>query len=106
MCDEKAKFVVVSTTTNKMMRNMHKFLKPTRPLFGVFCRRYTAPLTDMKYLIKDVLNFPSHYQTLGFDSDICGGDMIDAIISESAKFAEIILSPLNDVSDSEGINAE
>ena len=65
-------------------------------------RTYVAPLKDMNYLIKDVLQFPEHYQTLGLDPDICGEDTIDAIVSEAAKFAETILSPLNDISDAEG----
>jgi hypothetical protein len=81
---------------------MQRIVSVRRVTSRILSRQYTAPLTDMRYLINDVLHFPQHYESLGLDPDVCGKDTIDAIISESAKFAESVLAPLNDISDREG----
>ena len=81
---------------------MERVIKVRHVVNRIISRSYTAPLSDMKFLIKDVLGFPKHYQSLGLETDFCGEETIDAIISESAKFAETILAPLNDISDAEG----
>jgi alkylation response protein AidB-like acyl-CoA dehydrogenase len=62
---------------------------------------YKAPLRDMRFLIKEVFDFPSHYQGLanGKDAD---ADTVDAILDECAKLCEEVLSPLNLPGDQEG----
>jgi alkylation response protein AidB-like acyl-CoA dehydrogenase len=62
---------------------------------------YKAPLRDMRFLMFDVLDVVSHYAKLpnceGLDRD-----MVEAIMGETAKFAENVLAPLNQPADAEG----
>jgi len=62
---------------------------------------YTPPLQDMRFALREVLDFNQHYAQLpnGADAD---PDTVDAILEEGAKFARDVLSPLNAVGDSEG----
>ena len=62
---------------------------------------FKAPTRDIKFVINDVLDFPSHYAGLPCGEDATP-DMIDAILSECAKFCEEVLSPLNAVGDKQG----
>ncbi len=61
---------------------------------------YKAPIRDMQFLLHEVLNFES---LNGFEAyqDV-DRDLADAILEESAKFAENVLHPLNVVGDHEG----
>ncbi len=61
---------------------------------------YTAPLKDQKFLLNEVLNLSRFSDLPGFDQ--IDEEMIDAILGESAKFAEEVLTPLNRVGDEEG----
>ncbi len=61
---------------------------------------YTAPVRDMKFLMHDVFNV-TQYSDLPSFSEL-DAEMIDAILEESAKFAEGVLAPLNRVGDEEG----
>jgi len=63
--------------------------------------KYTAPQTDMHFVLFDVLDAPSVY------AQISGGenatrDMIGAILEEGAKFCEQVLAPTNAIGDEEG----
>jgi alkylation response protein AidB-like acyl-CoA dehydrogenase len=67
-------------------------------------RQYTAPIKDMKFLINEVYDFPKHYAT---NLKNTGGgeatpDMIDAVLDETAKFAQDVLGPLVKVGDQVG----
>lgn len=61
---------------------------------------YKAPLRDLQFVLHEVLNSEQHYAALGAEDATT--DMIDAIMSEAAKFCEEVLSPLNKVGDDEG----
>ncbi|WP_068545447.1 acyl-CoA dehydrogenase C-terminal domain-containing protein [Thalassotalea crassostreae] len=62
---------------------------------------YKAPITDIKFLIEDVFDYYEHYQK--FDEfEEATPDLVDAIMSECAKFCENELLPLNQSGDKEG----
>ncbi|PHR91504.1 MAG: acyl-CoA dehydrogenase [Robiginitomaculum sp.] len=61
---------------------------------------YTAPTRDMKFLLHEVLEL-SRFETLDSFKE-ADADMIDAILEESAKFAQDVLTPLNRVGDEHG----
>ncbi|WP_028117283.1 acyl-CoA dehydrogenase C-terminal domain-containing protein [Ferrimonas senticii] len=56
-------------------------------------RHYQAPQRDTLFVMKELLGFEQHYQTLGFDE--ASPDMVQAIFAESAKFAENVLLPID-----------
>lgn len=62
---------------------------------------YTPPLQDMRFALRSVLDFDSHYANLEGAEDATP-DTVDAILEEGAKFARDVLSPLNAVGDKEG----
>jgi len=62
---------------------------------------YKAPLRDIKFVMSELLDSEQHYANLNGAEDATP-DMVDAIISEGAKFCEQVLSPLNQVGDREG----
>ena len=62
---------------------------------------YQAPLRDMRFLMNEVLDFPGHYAQLVNGKDATP-DMVEAILSEAAKFCEEVLAPLNASGDAEG----
>ncbi|MFQ3197472.1 MAG: alkylation response protein AidB-like acyl-CoA dehydrogenase [Paraglaciecola sp.] len=54
---------------------------------------YTAPLTDLQFVLHHWLKLEQHYQNLGltdFDQEL-----VNEIISQGAKFAEGVIAPLN-----------
>ncbi|GAA6133900.1 phenylacyl-CoA dehydrogenase [Oceaniserpentilla sp. 4NH20-0058] len=63
---------------------------------------YKAPLREIKFVLDEVLDMPSHYANLPAYADVATPDMVDAIINEGAKFCENVLSPLNRGGDIEG----
>jgi alkylation response protein AidB-like acyl-CoA dehydrogenase len=62
---------------------------------------YKAPLRDIDFVINDVLDSETLYQTLPAYQEATS-DLMTAIIEEGAKFAENVLSPLNQSGDEEG----
>lgn len=60
--------------------------------------QYKAPLKDINFLINEVLDFQKHYQTLP-GGDEATPEMVDAILSEAARFSEEELAPLYQVGD-------
>ncbi len=66
---------------------------------------YKAPLRDMRFLINEVFDFPSHYRGLanGKDAD---PETVEAILGECAKLCEEVLSPINLSGDQEGCTLE
>ncbi len=63
--------------------------------------QYIAPLKDMTFALRDVLDFDAHYASLP-GADEATPETVDAILEEGAKFARDVLSPLNAVGDAEG----
>jgi alkylation response protein AidB-like acyl-CoA dehydrogenase len=61
---------------------------------------YKAPVDDVCFLLNDVLQIRRYDNLPGF-SDL-SGDVLDAILSEAAKFCEEIVAPLNAGGDREG----
>ena len=62
---------------------------------------YKAPLRDMQFVLNEVLDLEAHYQSLP-GCEEATPDMVSAIMEEGAKFAERVLSPLNQVGDQQG----
>ncbi|WNC72678.1 acyl-CoA dehydrogenase C-terminal domain-containing protein [Thalassotalea psychrophila] len=61
---------------------------------------YKAPIRDTKFVMQELLNCDEHYQRLGYeDASI---EMVDAIISEAAKFNEQVIAPINQIGDQQG----
>jgi hypothetical protein len=62
---------------------------------------YKAPLRDISFVVNELLESEKLYQTLpGYEE--ATADLMNAIIEEGAKFAENVLSPLNQSGDEEG----
>ncbi len=66
---------------------------------------YKAPITDMKFVMNEVLDYPAHFAGLPCGED-ASDDMVDAILTECAKFCEEVLAPLNTVGDQVGCKLE
>ncbi len=62
---------------------------------------YKAPLKDINFVLNEVLELQAHYEQMGCAQE-ASPDMVDAIIKESAKFAENVLAPLNQSADLQG----
>lgn len=62
---------------------------------------YKAPLRDMNFVLKDLLDFPGHYTKLTGREEV-SEDLLDAIVGEGAKFCEEVLAPINQSGDQEG----
>lgn len=61
---------------------------------------YKAPLRDIKFVMQELLNSEQHYANLGYED--ATPDMVDAILTEAAKFAENVVAPINQSGDQEG----
>ena len=62
---------------------------------------YKAPIRDMQFVMRDLLNIEKHYQSLPACEEV-NQDLIDAILGEASKFSEEVVAPLNAVGDQEG----
>ncbi|WP_306027244.1 acyl-CoA dehydrogenase C-terminal domain-containing protein [Stappia sp. MMSF_3263] len=61
---------------------------------------YKAPVQDVMFLLNDVLGYERHGNLPGFAE--ATPDLVEAILSEGARFCEEVLAPLNPVGDREG----
>ncbi len=62
---------------------------------------YQAPLTDMKFVLRELVDLQLLAQLPGFGDMTL--DVADAVLDEAAKFAGGVLSPLNRSGDLEGV---
>ncbi|WP_111498395.1 acyl-CoA dehydrogenase C-terminal domain-containing protein [Marinobacter bohaiensis] len=66
---------------------------------------YKAPVRDIKFLLNEVFDYPKHYASLKAGEQATP-DIVDAILTECAKFCEEVLSPLYQSGDAEGCKLE
>ena len=64
-------------------------------------REYQPPLTDMKFVLHELVDHELLAQLPGFGEVTL--DVADAVLDEAAKFASLVLSPLNRSGDLEGV---
>jgi 3-(methylthio)propanoyl-CoA dehydrogenase len=64
-------------------------------------REYQAPLADMKFVLRELVDWTLLAQLPGFAEMTL--DVADAVLDEAAKFAGGVLSPLNRSGDLEGV---
>ncbi|OOS02790.1 hypothetical protein SAMN02745664_10384 [Moraxella cuniculi DSM 21768] len=62
---------------------------------------YKAPLRDMKFLMNEMFDYQSHYQTLN-NGSAADAETVEMILQGFADFAENVLSPLYQPADAEG----
>jgi 3-(methylthio)propanoyl-CoA dehydrogenase len=63
-------------------------------------REYQAPLADMKFVLRELVDYELLAQLPGFGEATL--DLAEAVLDEAAKFANTVLSPLNRRGDLEG----
>ena len=61
---------------------------------------YKAPVSDTVFLLNDVFNYANYANAPGFSEAPI--DIVEAVLSEGAKFVEEVVQPLNRVGDIEG----
>ena len=61
---------------------------------------YKAPIRDIKFVMNELLDCNTHYQQLGYTD--ATEDMVDAILTEAAKFTEQVIAPINQIGDQQG----
>jgi acyl-CoA dehydrogenase len=61
---------------------------------------YKAPVSDTVFLLSDVFDYARYANSPGFSE--APTDVVEAVLSEGAKFVEEVIQPLNRVGDIEG----
>jgi 3-(methylthio)propanoyl-CoA dehydrogenase len=64
-------------------------------------REYQAPIADMKFVLRELVDMNLIAELPGFSE--MTADVADAVLEEAAKFAAAVLSPLNRSGDLEGV---
>src|SRR5258707_12679990 len=62
---------------------------------------YTAPLADIRFTLQHIAGLEAIAQLPGYEE--ASTETCDAILEEAAKFAAVVLAPLNAVGDKEGV---
>ena len=62
---------------------------------------YKVPLRDMRFLISEVLDYPTHYESLSNGAEATP-ETVEAILEGAAAICEDVLAPLNLSGDEEG----
>ncbi len=62
---------------------------------------YKAPLRDIRFLMNEVLDYPSHFKTLS-NGENADADTVDMILEGAADLCENVLAPLYQSGDDEG----
>ncbi len=62
---------------------------------------YAAPLTDLRFVLHDLLDVQALFASLP-GSEHISRDLLDAVLDEAARFTEQVLAPLYQSADSEG----
>ena len=64
--------------------------------------KYTAPLTDMRFVLHDVLQAEQQFQKIpAFEAT--NRELIDQVLEEAAKFNEQVLLPTNQIGDTPAV---
>jgi len=63
---------------------------------------YSAPLRDMRYVLKDVFQMDKQWASLPALQELIDMDTADAILEEAGKIAGEVIAPLNREADEEG----
>jgi len=66
--------------------------------------RYTAPLSDLRFALHDVLQVEPLFARLGFTD--ATADVVDAVLEEAGRFSGTVLAPLNSVGDEVGCSLD
>ena len=66
---------------------------------------YRAPLADIRYLMRDVIDYAGHYAKLPGCNGL-GMDEVDMVLDGAARFAEDVLHPLYRSGDESGCRFE
>ncbi|HBN53050.1 MAG TPA: acyl-CoA dehydrogenase [Stenotrophomonas sp.] len=61
---------------------------------------YKAPVTDLRFVLHDVLKAESLFAAMGLED--ASADVIDAVLEEAGRFSASVLAPLNAVGDEAG----
>ncbi len=61
---------------------------------------YAAPLTDMQFVIRELIGLDAIAALPGCEE--VSADLVDAVLGEAAKFAQEVLDPLNQSGDRQG----
>jgi alkylation response protein AidB-like acyl-CoA dehydrogenase len=61
---------------------------------------YKAPVEDVRFLLNDVFHIDRYANLPGFAD--ASADVVDAILTEAAKYCEEVLTPLNRIGDRQG----
>lgn len=65
---------------------------------------YKAPIRDMKFTLNEMIGLDRIQQLKG--GDVVTPDLVDALLTEAARFCENVLFPINQTGDSEGCHYE
>src|SRR5438105_598336 len=63
--------------------------------------KYTAPLRDMKFVLREVLEVEREYSSMPKHADL-DVETMGSIVEEAAKFVSGVIFPLNQSGDKEG----